>query len=312
MSGTFNHLLVPQEVIKIFMNSDVDPKLKVIVANNQRFIFLGANAPDFPYVAKHNKWADRMHYNLSSKIVSAARTLLLKLREEDEAAFAKCFCWSLGYLSHMTVDVTIHPIVNIIAGPYQESLKNQKKHRHCETHMDCFIYREKANELPLNEAEYIDDKIKPGCHQNMPTLIDPDIKKFWIEILEQTFNDTIDLDPDQWFFLYSGLTDGISEDNGRKISEYLAKKFDQSELMQINHDNIDYGYINQLKTPNGDLIDFLDLFDFAVGNTAEIWNLFASTLEMNAAIPEVLTKDWDLDAGMAEGESIFWRKKNVA
>jgi len=312
MSGTFNHLLVPQESIKIFMNSDVDRKLRVIVANNQKFIFLGANAPDFPYVAKHNKWADRMHYNLCSIIVRVARGLLIKLREEDEVAFAKCFCWFLGYLSHMTVDVTIHPIVNEIAGPYQESPKNQKKHRLCETHMDCFIYREKANELPLNEAEYIDAKIKPGCCQNMPALIDRDVRKFWVEILEQTFNDTVDLDPDQWFFIYSSLTDGISEDNGRKISEYLAKKFDQSELMQVNRDNIDYAYINQLKTPDGDSIDFPALFDFAVENTVVIWKMFASTLGVDAVTPEILTKDWDLDTGMAEGESIFWRKKNVA
>lgn len=312
MSGTFNHLLVPQESIKIFMNSDVDPKLRVIVANNQKFIFLGANAPDFPYVAKHNKWADRMHYNLSSKIVNVARTFLLRLREEDEAAFAKCFCWFLGYLSHMTVDVTIHPIVNEIAGPYQESLKNQKKHRFCETHMDCFIYREKANELPLNEAEYIDDKIKPGCCQNMPALIDPDVKKFWMEILDQTFKDTVDLDPDLWFFLYSSLTDGITEDNGRKISDYLAKRYDQAELMQVEYDSIDYGYINQLKTPDGSLIDFLDLFEFAERNTAEIWRLFASSLTMGSAIPEILSRDWDLDSGMANGKSIFWRKNDVA
>lgn len=312
MSGTFNHLLVPQESIKIFMNSDVDPNLRVIVAHNQKFIFLGANAPDFPYVAKHNKWADRMHYNLSSKIVNVARTFLLRLREEDEAAFAKCFCWFLGYLSHMTVDVTIHPIVNEIAGPYQESLKNQKKHRLCETHMDCFIYREKANELPLNEAEYIDDKIKPGCCQNMPAHIDSDVKKFWMEILDQTFKDSVDLDPDLWFFLYSSLTDGITEDNGRKISEILAKRYDQIELMQVQYDCLDYSYINKLKTPDGDFIDFLDLFEFAVRNTADIWRLFASSLTMDSAIPEVLSRDWDLDSGMADGKSIFWRKNDVA
>ncbi|MFA5597605.1 MAG: zinc dependent phospholipase C family protein [Pusillimonas sp.] len=312
MSGTFNHLLVAQEALNAFMDTDVDPELRICVAKNQKYIFLGANAPDFPYVAKHDKWGDRMHYELSSKIVNKARSLLMKLRNKDEAAFAKCFCWFLGYLSHMVVDATIHPVVKIIAGPYSESEQNKKKHRLCETHMDCYIYHEKANELPLNEAEYINDKIKTGCCPEKPAKIDCDIRKFWMEILMQVFNDSADLDPDQWFFFYSTLTDAITEESNNKISKCLAKVFDQSELMQINQNNIDYFYINHLKTPNGSKIDFLNLFDFAAKNTVEIWKIFASALNRNTALPDILNKDWNLDSGVASGENIFWRNNHVA
>ena len=82
--------------------------------------------------------------------------------------------------------------------------------------------------------------------------------------------------------------------------------------MQVEYDSIDYGYINQLNTPDGGLIDFLDLFEFAVRNTAEVWRLFVSSLTMGSAIPEILSRDWDLDSGMADGKSIFWRKNDVA
>jgi len=312
MSGTFNHLLVVQEALNTFMDSDVDSDLKIYTAKNQKYAFLGANAPDFPYVAKHDKWGNRMHYEVSSKIVNEARMLLAKLRNVNEAVFAKCFCWFLGYLSHMAVDATIHPVVNIIAGPYGESIQNQKKHRLCETHMDCYIYQKKANELSLNVAEFIDDKIKTGCCPKNLTNIDRDIRKFWVEILRQVFNDSANLDPDRWFFLYSSLTDAVTEESDNKISKYLAEKFGQLELVQINRDNLDYAFINHLKTPNGGKIDFLGLFDFAANNTVEIWKIFASSLKQNPAFSDILNKDWDLDSGMAGGKSIFWRNDHVA
>jgi len=67
-----------------------------------------------------------------------------------------------------------------------------------------------------------------------------------------------------------------------------------------------------LKTPDGDFIDFLDLFEFAMRNTADIWRLFASSLAISSVIPEILSRDWDLDSGLADGKSIFWRKNDVA
>jgi len=306
MAGTFTHLLVAEKAINTFMNMDAEKEHMIIVAKNQKYITLGSNAPDFPYVAKQPKWADRMHYEKSSKIVKKAIRLLKRLEETNHSSFEKCFSWFLGFLSHMTTDVSIHPIVNKIAGPYRASIENQRKHQLCETHMDCYIFKEMANELSLKEAEYINDKIKTGCDSKNSVLIDHDIKDFWEAIMTEVYDDSEGLNADIWFFSYAELTDKISEESGSTISSFLAARFGQENLVQITYETREDSYIKQLETPNGQRIDYIDLFKFAVKNTATLWKDFSDSLANDSGIPKILKKDWDLDSGESNNKSIYW------
>ena len=45
----------------------------------------------------------------------------------------KRLAWLFGYAAHVTMDVTIHPIVELKVGPYAE---NKRAHRVCEMHQD--------------------------------------------------------------------------------------------------------------------------------------------------------------------------------
>ena len=47
-----------------------------------------------------------------------------------------------GHLTHIAADQIIHPVVNIVAGPYYREGQNRKKHRECEVFQDYFLYEE--------------------------------------------------------------------------------------------------------------------------------------------------------------------------
>ena len=47
-----------------------------------------------------------------------------------------------GHLTHIAADQIIHPVVNIVAGPYYREGRNRKKHRECEVFQDYFLYEE--------------------------------------------------------------------------------------------------------------------------------------------------------------------------
>jgi len=47
-----------------------------------------------------------------------------------------------GHLTHIAADQIIHPVVNVVAGPYYREGRNRKRHRECEVFQDYFLYEE--------------------------------------------------------------------------------------------------------------------------------------------------------------------------
>jgi len=92
---------------------------------------LGAVNPDYPYLALGDSgaaaWADEMHYNHTVAMMHSGIKHIHDI--SDNNARGKCIAWLLGYAAHVTTDVTIHPIVQLKVGPYEQ---NKKGHRVCE------------------------------------------------------------------------------------------------------------------------------------------------------------------------------------
>ena len=72
-----------------------------------------------------------MHYSRTGDVIGdmAHRLLDLWNRGFLEEDFIIPFCWTLGYISHVTADLVIHPVVLNVVGPYKG---NEEEHRHCE------------------------------------------------------------------------------------------------------------------------------------------------------------------------------------
>lgn len=84
-----------------------------------KFCELGAVSPDYPYLAlgdsNAKKWADEMHYTRTGSMIHAGVRLLKNMQGESKR---KGLAWLLGYSAHVATDVTIHPVVELKVGDY--------------------------------------------------------------------------------------------------------------------------------------------------------------------------------------------------
>ena len=153
MPGAYAHItLVNQarEPARLDAIDEFPDEGKRIAAQNLNFLELGAVSPDYPYLAildgDSGAWADLMHYvNTGGMIQEGIR----RARELDGLAQEKCLAWLMGYVAHVATDVTIHPVVQLKVGPYEQ---NKGAHRHCEMHQDVHIYQ-RLNLGPMDLSE---------------------------------------------------------------------------------------------------------------------------------------------------------------
>lgn len=307
MPGTFAHIVLATEATSKIYDSKFPNKLQIALRENQNFVFLGANAPDYPYPARSPKWADRMHCEKSSEIVKSIWDALRIMDRGNDASFAKCFAWFLGYVSHMVGDAVIHPVINIIAGDYYKSLENQKKHWLSEAHQDCYIFWLRMHQQSLGTSEFIKSILINRATRGYD--LDSDVSKLWKDALRIAFNDNKDLDPDKWFYRYATAADLISEESDSYVAKVAAKVTGYQELVQIGLEQLNVKFIQRLQTPENFLISYENLFDCAVENTVKLWLTIGENFTSQSQPPEMLNKDWNLDRGETEEILIYWRTK---
>ena len=139
MAGAFTHFMICQEALKV-----VPKKIKRLVQGRRPNLYVGAVSPDIPYLAIANdssslSCADYMHYFKTNGIAEAGvEELNRNLISGPKLDRAKA-SWLLGYVSHLIINATIHPIVQEIVGIYDE---NKAEHRRCEMVQDAFVFKE--------------------------------------------------------------------------------------------------------------------------------------------------------------------------
>lgn len=98
---------------------------KSLYALGTRFAFaeLGCVSPDYPYLggAGQGFWADQMHYKNTATLLRSGVDAVRKLQGVERE---KGISWLLGVACHMTADMTIHPIVENVVGPYEKNNSN--------------------------------------------------------------------------------------------------------------------------------------------------------------------------------------------
>jgi hypothetical protein len=132
-----------------------------LLERHQNYMALGSLGPDLPYYenvtmdALHTLFdrsdkpmgVDQWSYQLHSKDPNIFPLKMLEGIWRDRAGDAwdaedeRKFAFACGFLSHVAADQTIHPLVNLISGPYYGRGSNRKAHREAEIYQDLMLYR---------------------------------------------------------------------------------------------------------------------------------------------------------------------------
>lgn len=156
MPASYAHMVAASEAVNAM---GALPNIGLRLGDGIRFVSLGAVSPDYPYLAISDRasaaWAERMHLGRNGVMVTAGVRYLRDLveRNAEERAVRNCTAWLAGFLSHMTLDMTVHPVVNLRVGPYED---NKTAHRICEMHQDLVAHRRIYDDLLTRDAEHFD------------------------------------------------------------------------------------------------------------------------------------------------------------
>lgn len=265
---------------------------------------LGAVSPDYPYLdivhKEASKWADLMHYEKTGDMLKAGVPLIQKMEGEDKA---KAFAWLMGYAAHVAMDVTIHPVVELKVGRYQE---NKGGHRKCEMHQDAHIFQ-RLNVGEVGLSEHLNSGIWACCNKPNSGKLDLIIADTWKKMLQTCYASQYSATPpqvDQWHSSFKNVVDKAEE--GNCLPPFARHVAVNCGLTYPAVSDIDPQYILNLKTPNG-IMNYDDIFDRAMNNALKVWSLLALGIFENDSRYLSEIGNWDLDTGKDSNKKFaFW------
>jgi hypothetical protein len=280
-----------------------------IVLDWFKFCELGAVSPDYPYLdvadgTNASAWADRMHWRHAADRIQAGIGILAKMPES--AARDKSLAWLLGFASHVVMDATVHPVVNLKAGePYEQ---HKKAHRTCEMHQDTYIFQTRMN-LNLQYASHLKHGI---CKCSDPTdedRLDPDVFYLWNEMFKDADMDLyITTQPDMhaWHDCFEDIVDHIADNRLVALARHVMPGLLDGSAYPLFGD-VDPQYIENLSAPGGRTMRYDDIFDRGVVNVRRAWAVVASDVLEGTTLSGGFLRNWNLDNGEDETKTTtFW------
>lgn len=317
MPGAFAHMVAAERAKKVAE----DKGLHWIAMSALKFpqwLQAGTVGPDYPYLHhlrshdSSDSWADLMHYNHTGDVVRSGIRWLSEW-EGDRASkeFQRAVAWLSGYLSHVVLDASIHPVVRAIVGEYET---NAKEHRVCEMYMDSFIYKETYGYELVNDewADYLRHTTDDSGRG-----MDKTIKAIWGYMLKTTYpNEYSQNCPD-----FDGWQDGYIQaidmaDNSLILFRHVATT---NGLLYADSKNIPartmINYIRKAKTPSPNrfavsTMHYRDIFNFGVDNIVTYWTAMNAAIAGSCDISIPTLPNWNLDKGTidpkGEGHATLW------
>ena len=321
MAGTFAHLTLVDKLCRDAAALDgIDTltlAMKAALKNFRPFCELGAISPDAPYLqllsGDASRWANVMHYWKTADFVRHAIPLVFNM-DFRLAETQKCLAWLFGYAAHLVTDLTIHPVVKVRVGSYDQ---NKRMHRLCEINQDVYIFH-KQGFGDITTAEYIDGcGIKSCADPDDRGKLDPAVRALWSDCLKGYPTGSIsmknalpapehDPDPDAWFRHYVRLLDKFVEDGG--VSPILLRNISEvAGLVYPRFSDLDMMFINNLEIPGeGEPTNYGDVFDRTRQNTLSTWRELGAALDKGDQDLFRLS-NCDLDTGRDDNNRlIFW------
>lgn len=307
MPGTYAHITLANLVAGKAVNGGISgfPKeAERSLMKHLKFVEMGANSPDYPYLAVGDKkaamWADRMHYETPGRMIQVGIEMVASMSGDEQR---KCTAWLLGYAAHVTTDVVIHPVINKKVGPYAE---NKTAHRVCEMNQDVYIFQ-RLNLGGVDLAEHLSSGIGE-CSGASKKKLDAQVAKLWkaiLKVVHPAAYKTSLPDVDKWHAWFNLLVDGIAEEGNRlfPLARHVAAK---SGVVYPLLSEIRREFIDSLETPTG-AMSYDAIFDKAQGHVADVWSVIAKGIFEKDIQYQAVIGDWNLDTGLdPNGKLVFW------
>ena len=311
MPGAYAHITLvnlAKETRRLDEVSGFPPEAIAALNRHFKYCELGAVSPDYPYLAitdgNAKKWADLMHYSRTGDLVKSGVPLVQNLpAEERERAFA----WLAGYLSHVTADVTIHPVIELKVGPY---VGNEQQHRICEMHQDAYIYK-RLDLGDIGLSEHLDSGIWACCVPTGSGKLDDTIKNLWAFMLESVHPGEFSAnkpDIDNWHGRFKTMVDKIGEE-GNKLWPIARHVAVNCGLTYPSQDQLDKQFLEGLATPEGKK-HYDDIFNRALENVTNMWTHLAKAVFNRDERYRSAIANWNLDTGRDENRRyVFWENQ---
>ena len=323
MAGTFAHIGLVDSLCEdadaLDGISTLTPTMKRALMQFTNFCELGAISPDAPYLqllsADAARWANVMHNWKTADFIRRAIPCVnaLDFRLTDTQ---KCFAWLFGYTAHLVTDFTVHPVINLKVGPYEQ---NKLQHRRCELNQDVFIFN-KLGFGDVSTAEFLQPDsggIASCADQADDDRLDPAVRKLWCNCLAGDPLASIKMkdglpapqrppNPDAWFDQYVTMIDKFAEEGNR--FPWLSRQIVEAKgLVYPQLDEVDQSFIQNLKLPDGTTASYDAVFKRARQNVINTWRELGAGLD-NGDAGLFKLADGDLDTGLADNtqQSIFW------
>ena len=271
-----------------------------------KFCELGAVSPDYPYLSVGDKkaeaWANLMHYTRTGAMLQVG---IGKLRGLPKETMRKGLAWLLGYAAHVAADVSIHPVINLKVGRYED---NKRMHRVCELNQDAHIFQ-RMNLGGVGLSEHLDSGIGGCCNPRNKKQLDMDLVDLWKSILKEVHPVEFKKNPpdfNKWHKFFKLMVDDVAEE-GNKLMPFARHLGVKSGLTYPTADEIDRQFIDGLAVPGGAHEGYDSIFDRTIGNVGGVWQLIASGVLQGDAKYVARLGTWNLDTGMDEnGRMVFW------
>jgi hypothetical protein len=309
MPGAYAHLTLvnlAREPARLEANPAFPLAAIAALGKYLKYLELGAVSPDYPYLAigsgNAKQWADLMHYDRTGEVVHAA---VGRIRTMGDSEKPKALAWLLGYAAHVVADVTIHPVVELKVGTYDE---NKGAHRTCEMHQDAWIFR-RLNLGGIGISEHLDSGVCACGSTTDPKRIDPVIEQLWSGALRDVHpwpTNASAPDLNLWHAGFRRVVDSIEDLALLPIARHVAPGLG---IGYPSFDKVETQYISALKTPEGPM-HYDAIFDRAIANVVAKWAAVArGALGIDK---DYLTAigNWNLDTGKdAGGKFALWRNR---
>jgi len=263
---------------------------------------VGAIAPDYSCLyqissrEQIDEWSDLLHQDKCGDAVRAGvEWLSRRTIDQDSPEFGKALAWLAGYLSHIVLDATIHPVVHSIVGEYDRNLVD---HRRCEMFMDAYLCTRRRGYVTeiANWKRVMQQVSEDGT-------FDGAIRSIWSYILATTYPETYVLNPPalaEWHRKYVQAIDDACPEGVffRHAAPGTAYHYLASGKLPKDAHLI---YIDHCSLPEGNRfgrneMHFDEVFRFGLSNVILFWE----KLEVAVACSDAGLFDlpnWDLDQG---------------
>lgn len=307
MSGGYTHITLAQlaiEEVCFRREGLLHDDAKMALMKWKKFCIVGAVAPDYPYLditdSNSCAWADVMHKGHAVALLQNGVARIRNMADIDLRQ--KCMAWLFGFATHVVTDGTIHPVVNLKVGPYEQ---NKTEHRRCEMSQDVYAQR-RLNLGALDFNRQISTNVADTSDVDNPDRMDADVARLWEDLL---------------LAVYSGMNPQLGSpkiDDWHSAMHRMMKLGESGNVLFpfARHVAVDQGlvypvapetqYINRLAVPGGLTMDFEEIFQKAFNNIVELWGWLALSLQGKGSPLDTLTS-WSLDTGMDENDrKIYW------